>query len=485
MLRISAAHLPAGVGSGDMQTIAEQDGVQVVAPALTPADIADLSVRLATARERLLNVPVSRIIAAVDAAARRLRDPSEPERARVLSSLQAISGFSMPMAEHLLDRVAEDWLSPSLETLVREELGGPAAVESFIQTPSGRRLRAVAPPLGLHVFSGNVPGVGVTSIVRALLVRSAVLGKSAAAEPVLPAAFARLLASVDPLVGSCVAVTYWRGGDTALEDAALHAVGLVVHYGGADAIAALRTRAPARVRFVEHGPRISFAIVDRVARTSARPADSPAGAAGSDSEPSGSGAPLSAVARDLALAVALFDQQGCVSPQLAYVIGPAECASELAAHLATALEDLRTRLPRGRISAAEAAAIREMRTRAEFGMLGGRGGDVQSPSDLAWTVILSPDPAFESSCLNRTLIIKSVPDLEAVLHAVAPFSYVLQTVGISGFDEEGRIAVATRLADVGATRITSIAGMPFPPATWQHDGRGPLRELVHWVELES
>jgi hypothetical protein len=319
------------------------------------------------------------------------------------------------------------------------------------------RVRALAPPLGLHVFAGNVPGVSVTSVVRALLVRSAVLGKSAAEEPVLAPLFARLLADADPAVGECVAVTWWRGGDAALEEAALMHAGLVVHYGGEEAIASLRGRARPGTRFVEHGPRISFAVV--------RPG---AAAAGS--------------AADLASAVATFDQQGCVSPQLAWVIGSSADAIAFAAAVADSLRELAVSLPRGRLEPGEAAAIRELRTRAEF-----RGGDDVAlfvDDTMAWTVVVDTDPVVEGSCLNRTLIVKAVDSLDTLIARLRPIARYLQTVGLAGFDAETE-AVATALATAGATRITTLAAMPWPPATWHHDGRGPLRELVRWVDLEG
>lgn len=462
MVRISAAHLPALGPAADEQVIDEQDDVQVTAPALRPAQIDTLCTHLLAARDHLASLPVGGVIDAIDHAARRLLDPDEPERRHVLHSLRAISGFSAPMAAHMLERIAGDWLAPKLTRLVHEDLGGPEAIESFIRAGDGRGSRAIAPPLGFHVFAGNVPGVGVTSIIRALLVRSAVLGKPAAAEPALAAAFARLLSDADAAVGACVAVAYWPGGDAALEDAVLARAGLVVHYGGADSIAALRARAPAHVRFIEHGPRISFAIVDASSGSSLRPAG-----------------------RDLARAVALFDQQGCVSPQIAYVIGTTDHARELADATAVALGEIQKELPRGRISHAEAAAIRELRTRAEFASFAGRGGELRAGPDLSYSVILSDDPAFEVTCLNRTLLIKSAPDLAALTHAVAPFGHLLQTIGVAGFDADRLEAAAAALADAGATRITPIADMPWPPPAWHHDGRGPLQELVRWADLET
>jgi hypothetical protein len=462
MMRVDASHLPRVPAAVADHVIAARDGVQAVVPALDPVLLDRVCADLLAAREHLTAMPVGRVIRAIDAATRRLLAPAEPERIQVLHSLRAISGFSDVMASHVLDRTAQDWLAPQLDKLVRDELGGPESVESFVRASDGRRIRAIAPPLSFHVFSGNVPGVGVTSIVRALLVRSAVLGKSAAAEPALAPAFARLLLQVDPAVGSCVAVTYWRGGDAGLEDAALARAGVVVHYGGADAINALRARAPAYVRFVAHGPRISFALIEASA-----------------------GAALDRVPHDLARAVALFDQQGCVSPQLAYVIGTPTQARDLARATASALADLQRELPRGRISPAEAAAIRELRTRAEFGAIAGRGGEVWAGSDLDYSVILSDDPAFEGTCLNRTLLVKHVPDLSVLLRIVAPFHGLLQTVGVAGFDPDHLPLAAAALADAGATRITPIADMPWPPPAWHHDGRGPLRELVRWADLEG
>lgn len=461
MLRISAAHLPQQRPAAVEHVIIEQDGVQAGAPDLDAKQLDDICSRLLAARERLAAMPVRRVIEAIDGAARRLLDPAEPERLNVLQSLRAISGFSDRMAVHMLERAALDWRAPQLESLVRDELGGVDAIQSFVRTDSGRRLRAVAPALGLHVFAGNVPGVGVTSIVRALLVRSAVLGKSAAAEPSLAPAFARLLSEVDAEVGECVAVTYWRGGNVELEDAALARAGLVVHYGGADAIAALRARAPAHVHFVEHGPRISFVIINAEA-----------------------GIAVNAIAADLARAVAVFDQQGCVSPQLAYVIGTRAHAREVASATAAELEVIQAELPRGRITTAEAAAIRDLRTRAEFGAIAGRGGELWAGPDLSYSVILSDDTRFEGTCLNRTLLVKHVPDLAAIVRAVTPFGHLLQTVGVAGFDAQDLEHAASALVDIGATRIAPVAEMPWPDPGWLHDGRGPLREIVRWGEIE-
>jgi hypothetical protein len=456
---IEAFHLPPGVG-GALRCIAAHDGVRALAPELEPADVAAICDALLEARRALGEMPSARVIGAIDAAARRLRDPDEPAHGRVLQALGALTGYSPPMAAVVLERMSRDWLRPALEELITAELGGAAAIEGFQARPDGTRVRAVAAPLGLHVFAGNVPGVSVTSVVRALLVRSAVFGKSAIGEPVLAPAFARLLAEVDAEVGACVAIAHWAGGDAELEAGVLARAGLVVHYGGEEAIASLRSRAPATTRFVDHGPKLSFIIVDS---TAAHAPDS---------------------ARDAAAAVAVFDQQGCVSPQFACVVGSEADAAAFAAAVAAGLDRVAPGLPRGRIDAGEAAAIRELRTSAEFRGIAGRNVQLWEGADLGWTVVLDPDAGFGGSCLNRTLIVRRADSLDAVVAGAAPFGRYLQTVGLGGFEGE-REAVAARLAEIGVTRVTPIAAMPWPPVAWHHDGRGPLRELVRWIDLES
>jgi hypothetical protein len=458
-VQLDAFHLPAGFSDAPRETVIEQDGVAAVSVRLPPNRIRELCQALVAARHALMTEPLSRTIDAIDAAARSLLDPAGAARGDVLRGLSAFTGLSAPMAEHVLDRVAADWLAPAMQRLVTAELGGAEAIEDFIVRPDGSRSRAVAPPLGLHVFSGNVPGVSVTSMVRALLVRSAVIGKPAAGEPVLAPAFARLLADVDPLVGACCAVIYWPGGDTDTEAAVLAHAELVVHYGGEQAIESLRARAAPDTRFVEHGPRVSFAVV------------------------SADAAPDAAV--DLATAVALFDQQGCVSPQSAYVVGEPQDALAFAARVAAELDRIARSMPRGRLTAAESAAIHDFRTRAEFRAIA--GGDVHlwiGPA-LSYTVIYDDDPTFSGTCLNRTLTIRSVASVQQLLSLVSPAARFLQTVGIAGFEPPEVRALAAALGEMGATRVAPIAAMPWPPATWHHDGRGPLLELVRWVDLET
>jgi len=459
MKTFPAWHLPgAGVGGG--RPIAESEQGVVLAPDLTPAGVARAAAAVAALGPAISERPLDDVVAAIDGVARRFRDPADPIRKEALHWLPITTGYSLPMSAAVLDRMASDWTAPMLQRLLRAEFRNPDVLRRFVPHAPGQRVRALPPRLAFHVLAGNVPGVGVTSLVRSLLVGAPALCKTARAEPVLPVLFARALAEIDEPLGAAVAVAYWPGGDEALERPALAAADIVIHYGGGESLADLRRRAPAGSRIIDHGPRVSFAAVARE-HTHLQPA-----AAGT------------------ARAVAFFDQHGCVSPHLVYCEeGGRIGAEEFAARVAAELGRLERELPRGRLATAEAAAAQQLRATVEFRAIAGQAARLWAGDQLRWSVAFDPDPAFAASCLGRFLWVKPVARLEDAIALAADYRHLLQTVAVSA--PRGRIAkLAEAFALAGCSRITNLDAMPFPPPSWHHDGRGPLRELVRWADWE-
>lgn len=432
-------------------------------PQLTPALLREQVRVLAIARERsLAHRPVSEIVRVIDRVAARLLDGADPLRQTAERALPAITHYSPAMIGHVLDRMAADWRADRLGALLSAELGNLRVLDGFAQVPGGRgRTMAVGPRLAAHVFSGNVPGVAVTSLVRALLVKSASLGKTASGEPLLPALFARAIAEEDAELGACLAVAYWPGGDREMERAALEDADAVIAYGGRGAVESIRAQAPPAARFLAYGPRLSFGVVGR-ARLSADAAEE--------------------VARAAALDASTFDQQGCVSPHVFYVEeGGGVSPREWAAMLARAMEAVERQLPRGALSPGEASAIRQLRGEAEFGA----GMEVHvSATGTAWTVVYDPEPAFEASCLNRVVRVKPVASLADVPALVAKYGEVLQTVGVAAGERETE-KIAAALGRLGASRVSPLGEMAWPPPWWHHDGSPPLRALLRWCDLEG
>jgi hypothetical protein len=277
--------------------------------------------------------------------------------------------------------------------------------------------------------------------------------------------FARSIAAVDPKLAASLAILPWPGGDLALEQAAFGASEAVVAFGSDPAIESIRRRLPPRVTFVGHGHRVSFAVIGRECLE--------AGAVG-------------ALAERMAYDVSLFDQQGCVSAHLVYVErGGAILPEVFAERLATAMAAFEERMPRGKVSVEEAAAIQQVRTEAELREM--REEPVRqwaSPRGTAWTVLYEDEPTFMPSCLNRVVRVKPVTDLREIPSLLQPFSRYLQTVGIA-VTRDRRLRLAETLAPLGVCRLCAIGEMPHPPLAWHHDGGYSLRPLLRWIAIED
>jgi hypothetical protein len=466
---IQAFHLPAlshltsntwSYGSGEAE-------VRLRIPQVT-AELLRTQIRaLLEARARHLEArPVRQIVEAIDQVAGRLANPRDALRQIAEQALPAVTSYSLPMVRCVLDRMAADWRAPRLHELLREEFGGPEVLDGFCARPQvPGRTRAFGPRLTVHVFSGNVPGVAVTSLIRALLVKSASVGKTAAGEPLLPALFAQGLAEADPELGACLAVTYWPGGNADLERVALAAAEAVIVYGSDEVVAGVRARSPAHARFLGYGHKLSFGLVGREALGAGRAAE---------------------VAEQAAGDVAMFDQQGCVSPHVFYVETGGETEPrQWAARLAAAMAALDRTLPRGVLSPSEAAAIRQTRGEAEFSQLAGTGVQLHaSPDSTAWTVIYDPDSAFAASCLNRVVWVRPIDDLAAVAGRVEAIDGFLQSAG-AAVDPARLPDLAATLGRLGVSRVVPLGQMAWPPPAWHHDGRPPLRDLVRWCDIEA
>jgi hypothetical protein len=432
---------------------------------LTPALLStQIEALLAASDQILAGREVASIVRSVHRVAERILDRSDDLRMSAEAALPAITGAAPAMIRKVLDRMAADWLQDRTKALLESEFRDPAVLERFCPRPGrpGLQSRAVGPRLTTHFFSGNVPGVAVTSLVRALLVRSASLGKTAVGEPLLAALFARALAGEDAELGRCLAVTYWPGGESEMESVALARTEAVIVYGGNEAVRSVRARVPPAARFLGYGHRISFGVLARE-HLDARGAGSFADRA--------------------ALDVATFDQQGCVSPHLFYAEEGGEIsAREWAGMLGASLARLEEELPRGRLAPGEASAIRQLRGEMEFAQLAGRGVELHaSPGGTSWTVIYDPDPTFTASCLNRTVRVKPVGDLAEVAELAKPVGSLLQSVGLSA-PESRAASLSEQLARLGASRISAIGEMAWPDPFWHHDGRPPLGDLVRWCD---
>ena len=460
-----SSELPTDAPTLLWETIDVSESVTIRYPAGWPGDTAErLLQALREAGARLADVPVRDLVTCVGRVADRFLDSSDPIRHKAIDLLVPTSGLSKEMASEILTGMARDWTAERLTELLRRELQDPGVLDGFCRLDEGRSVRARGPLLTFHVGAGTVPGVGVTSMIRALLVKSAVLLKPGLGDVVLPVLFAEALSEEAPELSDSLAVTYWPGGSSPLEDLALQRAEAVVAYGGNEAIKSLRDRTPVTARFIAYHHRLSVGLVGRDALTAER-------------------APR--VARAAARAVSMFDQRGCVSAHAIYVEeGGAVDPVGWAALLASAMADLEAELPGGNLTAADASAVHQMRGSAELREASGSGVRVFRADDSFWTVILEEESGFTPSCLNRVVSLFPTPDLCGVAGSLGEVGGYLQTVAVEGAEDRLPM-LAEALCRAGATRVTSFEKAPWPPPWWHHDGASVFAGLIRWMDLEK
>lgn len=468
-LRWTAGHLP-GLGRDDVEwrTLAFGSGAQraeIEVPVLRPEQMRALARRVKQASARQLQtLPVSRIIEIVDTAIARLLDPADPWRQEAERLLPVVTGYDADMVRLGLGAYLQTFRAPQLHRFVAEDFANPKVLDEFQPAAKGGAVRAFGPELLVHSWAGNVPALPLWSLVCGLLVKAGNVGKLPSAEPVFASLFARLLAEVHPPWADCLAVVWWKGGETGVASALFAEADTVLAYGGNDALEQVRAQLPVTTRFLGYGHKLAFGLVGRAALDMQR---------------------AQATARLAAHDIVRYEQQGCYSPHLFYVerggrVDPRSFAGYLAAELA----NLQHRYPRRALALEEGAAIAGWRQAAELRAMAG-GTELLGRADAAWSVACTDTAQpLAPTAGGRCIVVAAVDALDDAVRQVAPHSRWLQTAGIAAEPRE-LFRLAGLLGRAGVTRVAAMGAMTAPEAGWHHDGRFNLLDLVRMVEIEQ
>ena len=293
----------------------------------------------------------------------------------------------------------------------------------------------------LHVVSGNTPHAALQSLIRGIIVGAQNWMKLPQGGLPEVAEFSlRLPVALRPTLADNLNPSW-------LQDAAA-----IVVFGTDETVQHFSRQLLATQRLLAHGHKTSFSLIwapfDRNV--------------------------INGAAQD----VFVFDQLGCLSPQLYYVAGDSPGFASL---LATRLEELCHTNPVTPERGYEiATALRSCREEWKFRAATEPGVLVwESPGTLDWVVIHDPSPRLVANPLYRTIFIKPMPsDLGSVL---GPIRRHISTVGLHPVNLDS-VAFATRL---GAQRVCRIGQMQNPPLTWHHDGWPTLASLIRYVDVEG
>ncbi|MCC2684905.1 MAG: acyl-CoA reductase LuxC [Paenibacillaceae bacterium] len=434
-------------------------------PCLTPEIMMDIMHKVAENRKKYLaHLKTADIVDKIDAAVQKWLNPEYELRRQAETWLPAITDYDPEMIRLELKRFMRTFRKKELLRFLDEEFDQAAVLDEFRPRKSGGMSRAYGPESIFHVFSGNVPGLPVWSLVMGLLVKSGNIGKTSSAEPLMAVLFVRSLYEVDADLADTIAILPWKGGTSALEEPVIAAVDAVIAYGADSSVERIREQVPGSKRFLRYGSKVSMAMVGREALTADR---------------------FGETVHRLADDVSTYDQQGCLSPHAVVVEdGGAVSARQFAQLLAAELQRCEERRPRAAVSQEEALAIRRVRNQYELAALNGESVTVySSKAGTEWTVIYHQEQGFAPSPLNRTIHVFGCTALEDAPSYIEPYRELLQTVGIAVGPERLQ-QLADLLGTAGVNRICAIGKMSRTPAGWHHDGRFNLLDLVRWTDIE-
>jgi len=388
-------------------------------------------------------------LASIDTVVHEWLRADSPWRRSAEEALPPATGFSAEMIRVALPLQIEPLRAPNLRNLLDNEIGSAWRGTR----PTG------APDLIAHVLPGNLAGLAAIPVALSLSLKSAALVKAASGDRIFPLLWARSIGEVDPELGACVAACYWPGGDRSCEEVAFAAADLVVASGEDASIEDIRARC--RGRFIGHGHRFSFAVLTR--------------------EVLSDEAKLEVAADALALDVALWDQRGCLSPQVCFIEGTFDEARRFGSRLAVAFARQARLLPPRRLSFEEQVAVRRFRDEAEWEKIAGRRRELFAPDrTLDWSIVVEDEARFRPTPLGRSLRVLPVADVGAIAAAVRPLRRFLQAAGIA--------STASRMKDI--ERIVIRAGVPHvallgelqkPELSWRQGGRP---RIADWIGVD-
>ena len=442
--------------------------VRLKIPPATP-DLVDLLAKHLKKNRKayLARLPISEIVGVLDEASRRWLDRDYPYRRLALRTIPAITGFSAEAIEASIDVEMKTSLEHDIWLALQSEIQNPLYLDDFQYSDElGGYRRAFGPELVVSFFSENIPSLPHLLFMRSALVKAACLGKVASGEPTFAALYLKTIEEIDPNMAGCMAVLYWQGGDEAVENAAFKHTDAAVVFGGVETCASLLKRIPPTVQTLVHGHKMGFGVIgkNRLTRKGAE---------------------------DLAARVAhdhaMFDQQACLAPQVYYLEEEGEISpEEFAGILAEAMASLEEKMPRGRLSAGEAAIIHQSRGRYEIKELSGEAIQIiTSAHGTAWTVVCEKSPGrFSPSPLNRFVRLWCVKDIFQVVGELKPVGPFLQNAAVALGDER-EADLIRELGELGVARITSPGNMSEPSMMWHHDGIATLAALLRWCDVEK
>ncbi len=333
----------------------------------------------------------------------------------------------------------------------------------------GREIRVRAfGARALHIPAGNGGIVSAITIIRNAITRSDAIVKAPSNDPLTALAIARTLADVAPNhpLTKHLAVAYWKGGDTAVEEKLFRPehVEKIVAWGGFASVKHVTRYIQPGLELIALDPKRSASIIGPEAFESDETLDE--------------------VAQRAACDVGMANQEGCACARVIYVLCGSDAQGiERANRLGERIYQKLLALP-DHISTKPRSFDRELKDHLEASRMAGDdwyrviGGEQNEGA----VIVSQMDEAVDYAPLlsGRVANVVPVDDVKKVTDAVNAYT---QTVGI--YPERLKRELRDQLPLYGAQRLTSLGYACHVNPAMPQDAIEPVRRMCKWIVDEE
>ena len=355
-----------------------------------------------------------------------------------------------------LNHLAEFMSRKSLDVMLDTALRNRKALDGFVKLNDQEVLYHAQPRgLAVHWLAGNVPVLGIFSILESVLTKNANLVKASSRAyddlVILLESFSKVDAGNvkgSELIQTVVVILVDRNDRETNEELSMNA-DIRIAWGGQEAI---ETIMGLKKRFstedIIYGPKYSYAVIGRECLDDYR-----------------------RLAQRLAIDISVFDQYACSSPHTLFVEngGKVSCldfAKELASQLSLVN---RTLLPKGRTEPGKIMDV--LNVKSKYEML----GEVFSSEKNEWMVVYSEEEGLAEACFSRVIFVRPIGDVNKLAELN---DRQKQTLGLA-MGKERRFELADKITVRGIDRCPELGKMSFFESPW--DGMFSLDRMVRWV----
>ena len=356
----------------------------------------------------------------------------------------------------------QNFLEKALSESLRMD---PSVLDRYIEK-NDKKFLISATPKGLitHWLSGNVPILGLLSLIQGLVTKNINILKISKDTGMLIPHFLEEISKIDVIVSDnktikgsdickSIAVVYFDRHNTKAQEYFSNISNIRVAWGGMDAVeSVMNTKRNYGTEDVIFGPKKSFAVIEKKKIDTQEK--------------------INILCQKLANDIFQIDQRGCNSPHNVFIEKNSKFGSiHFAESLSIAMENLSKTNPQQYYSSLETLNILKKRT--EFDMF----YDAFYPDSLEWSVLHADNNVLEDSCFNRTIFVKTYDNIDDILRQC---SHLTQSIGVA-MNKDSLLEFARKASIKGVDRFPQIGSMTLYEVPW--DGMYVMDRFVKWTKV--